>query len=55
VRGELFDVRGELFDGGKKNSPNNLQHKKKVVNVNNSNKNIASLIYTLIDTKNREK
>ena len=32
-------VRGKTFDGGNRNSPNNLQHKKSVlVNVKNINR-----------------
>ena len=46
-------VQGKIFDDGNKNSPNNLQHNKQLVNVRILIVKIAFLFYTLINTKNK--
>jgi hypothetical protein len=46
-------VRGKIFDDGNKNSPNNLQHNKQLVNVRILIVKNAFLFYTLINTKNK--
>ena len=48
-------VRGKIFDDGHKNSPNNLQHNKQLVNVRILIVKNAFLFYTLINTKNKSK
>ena len=48
-------VQGKIFDDGNKNSPNNLQHNKQLVNVRILIVKIAFLFYTLINTKNKYK
>jgi hypothetical protein len=48
-------VRGKIFDDGNKNSSNNLQHNKQLVNVRILIVKIAFLFYTLINTKNKYK
>ena len=46
-------VQGKIFDDGNKNSPNNLQHNKQLVNARILIVKIAFLFYTLINTKNK--
>jgi hypothetical protein len=48
-------VRGKIFDDGNKNSPNNVQHNKQLVNVRILIVKNAFLFYTLINTKNKYK
>jgi hypothetical protein len=48
-------VRGKIFDDGNKNSPNNLQHNKQLVNVRILIVKNAFLFYTLINTKKKYK
>ena len=48
-------VWGKIFDDGNKNSPNNLQHNKQLVNVRILIVKNAFLFYTLINTKNKYK
>jgi hypothetical protein len=48
-------VQGKIFDDGNKNSPNNLQHNKQLVNVRILIIKNAFLFYTLINTKNKYK
>jgi hypothetical protein len=43
-------VRGKIFDDGNKNSPNNLQHNKQLVNVRILIVKNAFLFYTLTNT-----
>ena len=48
-------VRGKIFDDCNKNSPNNLQLNKQLVNVRILIVKNAFLFYTLINTKNKYK
>ena len=48
-------VQGKIFDDGNKNSPNNLQHNKQLVNVRILIVKNAFLFYTLNNTKNKYK